>query len=251
MKYLVCKRLLAGLLVMFMAGCYQGGDAPTNTGTGVGGSTARFTIQKNHLITIEDHQVKVFSLSQPMTPVNVATFDTRITMETIFPQGEERIYIGTNEGTIIMDHQEAGILQEVAFVAHFRSCDPVVADGHYMYVTLRDGNGCGVLTSNVNQLMVFDIADVKHPELITQININRPYGLGIRADSLFVCYANGVLQYDISEPRNIEQVAGYSTQCDDLIAATDPMIFTSAEGIHLVTHSDAGLTEQAIIRAGD
>ncbi|MEY8204143.1 MAG: hypothetical protein RPR40_03625, partial [Bermanella sp.] len=65
MKYLVCKRLLAGLLVMFMAGCYQGGDAPTNTGTGVGGSTARFTIQKNHLITIEDHQVKVFSLSQP------------------------------------------------------------------------------------------------------------------------------------------------------------------------------------------
>ena len=159
-----------------------------------------------------------------MTPVNVATFHTRITMETIFPQGEERIYIGTNQGTIIMDHLEAGILQEVAFVAHFRSCDPVVADGHYMYVTLRDGNGCGVLTSNVNQLMVFDIGDVKHPELITQININRPYGLGIKAGSLFVCYANGVLQYDISEPHNIEQVANYSTQCDDLIAATDPMI---------------------------
>jgi len=242
---------MACLLMVIIQGCYQGSDTPANSGTGIGGSTARFTIQKNHLITIEDHQVKVFSLNQPMTPLHVAAFDTRITMETIFPEGEERIFIGTNDGTIIMDHKEAGILQEVAFVSHFRSCDPVVAQGNYMYVTLRDGNGCGVFTNNVNQLMVFDITDVQHPELITQININRPYGLGIQAGNLFVCYANGVLQYDISDPQNVEQVADYSTECDDLIAVTNPMILTSKEGIHLVSLSDSGLTEQAIIRAGD
>jgi len=251
MRNSLSKYMSAGLLIILMAGCNQGNEAPASTGTGVGGSTARFTIQKNHLITIEDHQVKVFSLSQPMTPVHVAAFDTRITMETIFPQGEERIYIGTNDGTIIMEHKEAGTLLEVAFVSHFRSCDPVVAHGNYMYVTLRDGNGCGVFTNDVNQLMVFDISDVQRPELVTQININRPYGLGITDGNLFVCYANGVLQYDISDPQNIAQVADYSTACDDLIAATDPMIFTSKEGIHLVTLSDIGLTEQGIIRAGD
>jgi len=251
MRHLSYKYVMACLLMVIIQGCYQGSDTPANSGTGIGGSTARFTIQKNHLITIEDHQLKVFSLSQPMTPVNVAAFDTRITMETIFPQGEERIYIGTNDGTIIMDHKEAGILQEVAFVPHFRSCDPVVAHGNYMYVTLRDGNGCGVFINDVNQLMVFDIADVQHPELVTQININRPYGLGITDGNLFVCYANGVLQYDISDPQNVNQVADYSTECDDLIAATNPMILTSKEGIHLVSLSDLGLTEQAIIRAGD
>jgi len=251
MRHLSYKTLMASLLMVVIQGCYQGNDTPANSGTGIGGSTARFTIQKNHLITIENHQVKVFSLSQPMTPVHIAAFDTRITMETIFPQGEERIFIGTNDGTIIMDHSETGILQEVAFVSHFRSCDPVVAQGNYMYVTLRDGNGCGVFTNNVNQLMVFDITDVQHPELVTQININRPYGLGIQDSNLFVCYANGVQQYDISDPQSIEKVADYSTECDDLIAATSPMIFTSKEGIHLVSLSDNGLTEQAIIRAGD
>ncbi len=109
--------------MVIIQGCYQGSDTPANSGTGIGGSTARFTIQKNHLITIEDHQVKVFSLNQPMTPVHVAAFDTRITMETIFPEGEERIFIGTNDGTIIMDHKEAGILQPCGGPGKLHVCD--------------------------------------------------------------------------------------------------------------------------------
>jgi hypothetical protein len=247
----ISKVLVLGCLVM-LAGCYDssGSDSDVSS-TGTGGSTARFVIQKNHLITVENRVVNVFSLDDPYNPLHIDILTTRLDLETISPFDGDKLLIGTNQGAVIMQHETPGTLVEVSFAAHFRSCDPVIAYGDYMYVTLRDGTKCATRETGVNQLLVFNISDITQPIKRKEINIDQPFGLGISGNNLFVCYAHGVLKFDITDPENITEIGDYSHACEDVIASTDPMIFTNDEGIRLVQDSESGLTEVAIIRAGE
>ena len=121
-----------------------------------------------------------------------------------------------------------------------------------MYVTLRDGKNCGLVSNveGVNQLLVYDIHDITQPLLQKTIELNKPYGLGIKGDSLFICYIEGVYEFDITDPISPIEIDNYSQQCNDIIAS-NPMILTGDEGIYLVQDDDPGLTEIAIIRKGE
>ncbi len=55
--------------------------------------------------------------------------------------------------------------------AHTRSCDPVIADEKYAYVTLRSGNQCMGFT---NQLEILDISDLNSPSLISTYLLTNP-----------------------------------------------------------------------------
>ncbi len=242
--------VLAGFVLL--ASCYDssGSDSDVSS-TGIGGSTARFVIQKNHLITVENKVINVFSLEEPYDPLHIDIISSRLDLETISPFDGDKLLIGTEQGAVIMLHEPPGTLSEVSFAAHFRSCDPVIASGDYMYVTLRDGTKCATGVTGVNQLLVFDISDITQPIKRKEIDIEQPFGLGISGNNLFVCYKNGVLKFDITDPENIAQIADSSNACEDVIASTDPMIFTNDEGIRLVQDHELGLTEVAIIRAGE
>ncbi len=244
------KLLLLSYLLLLM-GCFESGSNSDASSTGSGGSTARFTIQKNHLISIEDHVVNVFSLEDPFNPLHIDILTSQLTLETISPFDGDKLLIGTNQGAVIMQQEIPGTLIEISFAAHFRSCDPVIAHGDYMYVTLRDGTKCITRETGVNQLLVFDISDIAHPIKRKEIEIDQPFGLGVSGDHLFVCYADGVLKFDISNPENISEIGNYSTACEDVIASTDPMIFTNDIGVRLIKDSESGLTEMAFIRTGD
>ena len=234
-------------------GCFDSSSVSNSdvSSTGIGGSTARFTIQKNHLITIEDSIINVFSLEDPFDPLHIDVFTSNLVLETISPFDGDKLLIGTNQGAVIMQQEIPGTLVEISFAAHFRSCDPVIAHGNYMYVTLRDGTKCATGETGVNQLLVFDISNIENPLKRKEIEIDQPFGLGISGDNLFVCYASGVLKFDISDPENMTQIGDYSNACEDVIASTDPMIFTNDDGIRLVQDNESGLTEMAFIRAGD
>lgn len=240
-------------LLLSLAGCLQGeGQQPTSS-NGVGGSTARFVIQNNHLITVEDDFLQVFSLASATQPqlTNSYYTNTNLVLETIYPYEENKIMLGTNQGAIIMDHSTHGALHEISFAGHFTSCDPVIAHNGYMYVTLRAGQNCGLVnnTQGVNQLLVYDIQDITQPNLIKTIELDQPWGLGVKDNSLFVCYAQGVLKFDISDPLAIVQTGDYSASCNDIIPS-DPMILTGDDGIRLVEDNGTGLVELAIIRKG-
>ncbi len=59
---------------------------------------------------------------------------------------------------------------------HIFSCDPVVADDKYAYVTLRSGNSC---FRGVNRLDIIDISDLTNPKFATSMNMSNPYGLAL------------------------------------------------------------------------
>ena len=248
-----------------LASCVTGNDTD-NSDPGVGGSTARFVIQKGHLITIDSDYLQVFSLENPEQPKIVDEFTVRwgTVLETIYPYQENRLLIGTNDGAFIMDHSTPGELSVVMIANHVTSCDPVIAHGSIMYVTLRNGRECGVdmqTDEGVNQLLVYDISELGVVDSDTQevglatllktIELDQPWGLGINGDSLFVCVNDGVVELDIATPSDPQIIGDYSAQCNDIIASTDPMILTHNSGIRLMQNSDPGLTELAVIRAGE
>lgn len=258
------RYILASAFLFTIFGCVD--ESPGGpSSSGQGGSTARFVVQQNHLVTVEDKHIKLYSLQDPLQPnlVNeyvVSTFG--LALETVYPYSEDRLLLGTTQGAFILDHSTPGTLQELAFAQHSTRCDPVIARGNYMYVTLRDGRDCSTIqnVNGVNQLLVFDITnvgmmnefnEVTVPTLVKTIDLNQPWGLGIRDDSLFVCLADTMVEFDISTASNPIEISEHDVACNDVIAATDPMVITGDDGIVLAQKQEGLLVQLATIAKGD
>ena len=68
---------------------------------------------------------------------------------------------------------------------HITSCDPVVANDKFAYVTLSSGQN--VCNRGLNQLEVIDISNKKQPKLLQTIAMSKPQGLALSGNDLFVC----------------------------------------------------------------
>lgn len=69
---------------------------------------------------------------------------------------DDHMFLGTNSGMIIASLQNPLIPTQVGSYAHITSCDPVIVDDGYAYVTLRGGQTCRNTT--VNRLDVLKLA---------------------------------------------------------------------------------------------
>lgn len=106
-------------------------------------------------------------------------------IETLFPHSDEtgdQLYVGGNQGLYIMDAGDPGNLRKQGEISHVQACDPVVVQGDLAYVTLQ-----GSCFGERNRLEIIDVSDPSVPQLITDYNLQEPYGLGVDGDCLFVC----------------------------------------------------------------
>jgi hypothetical protein len=88
--------------------------------------------------------------------------------------------------------------------AHVQSCDPVIADDNYAYVTLRNGTMCA---GNVNQLDVLDIRTAT-PSLLKTYPLTNPHGLSKENNLLYVCEGDaGLKVFDATNVLSLKQVA--------------------------------------------
>ncbi|MDR3219871.1 MAG: hypothetical protein LBU22_13020 [Dysgonamonadaceae bacterium] len=190
---------MVGLLAM--AACSEAGDSFGDSGSpGQGGSMARFTIAGDYLYTVDNNSLRLFDLSNPPQPEYMERKDQSLSfgIETLFGM-DTLLFIGSQDGMYIYDITRPEFPQQMSFVSHIRSCDPVVASGHYAYVTLNSENTwCGNVS---NVLNIYDISNIKKPSLIAAETLNFPKGLGVDGNKLFVCDAvQGIKIYDVSEP---------------------------------------------------
>lgn len=170
--------------------------------TGVGGSLARFTIAANHLYVVDRYNLMVFGLAQPQTPVLAGNNQIGWDIETIFPY-KNFLFIGSETGLYIFDNNIPTAPVQISFFQHARACDPVVTDGDYAYVTLRDGTTC--LGFN-NQLDVLDIKDLTQPRLLKSFPMTHPIGLAVRNQYLYLCDDQAGLRiFDKTDPLLIDQ----------------------------------------------
>ncbi|MDR0386385.1 MAG: hypothetical protein LBH60_09950 [Prevotellaceae bacterium] len=224
-----------------------GGDHNTDYSSGKGGSMARFCVAGDYLFTVDHSTLKSFDISTPETPkfLSGRTQMLGFGIETIFPV-DTLLFIGSQDGMLIFHVSNNGMMQHLSTTSHIRSCDPVVAQGNYAYLTLNSNNiQCG-RTSNI--LQIYDITDLKSPVHIRDIQgFSSPRGLGIDGDRLFVC-DNGLKIYDISDrispvlKEDLYSAHIYDvTEPYDVIPLNGLLILVASSGIYQLDYSGESL----------
>ena len=175
-------------------------SSPGNGTVGQGGSLARFTIAKNHLYTVSEFDLKVFSLLIEGEPEFLTTLNLGWGIETIFPY-RDALFVGAQNGMHTVDISTPEKPQYQGSFWHTTACDPVVVDGNIAYVTLRDGTEC---EGFANQLDVVNVENLRNPYLLASFEMHHPIGLSIFKDHLYLCEDDqGFKVFDASEPEEV------------------------------------------------
>lgn len=220
-----CILLLA--FFTFMISCDQ--DSTNINGSpndGQGGSLATFALAGDYLYTVDETDLNVFNVSEIENPVQVNSVSIGFNIETLFSYGDY-LYIGSRDGMFIYEIDNPEFPKKLAEVQHFTACDPVVANDKYAFVTLWSQVGCG---NAVNQLEVYDIAEITDPVLINTRVLNQPKGLGLYGDYLIVC-DDEIKIFDVSDPESAVLVKSIDNFAFDVIIRDDVLIAICETGV--------------------
>lgn len=228
------KVFLFCLLTSLIYAC-KGDAISASPSTGVGGSTARFTIAKGYLYIVDNQSLKVYNIQNVANPTFLKKVSLNTVVETIYPFNEH-LLIGTQNGMYIFTITIPDNPQFVSVYSHIVSCDPVVADGNYAYVTLRSGTNCN---RGINVLDVIDIKDLKTPKLIKSYPMQSPYGLGVGGNLLFVTEGeNGLKVFDKTSPTELKQIKSFQDfSAVDVIPQDNILIITGKDGIYQYSYN--------------
>jgi hypothetical protein len=210
----------------------------SGSGPGVGGSLAKFTISGDHLYMLDGGDLQVADITTENNPIAKGRSYLAWDIETIFPY-KENLFIGSASGMHIMDISSPEAPSKVSTYEHVRSCDPVVVDEKYAYVTLRSGTMCQGFT---NQLEVIDIQNLRTPQLLATYPMTNPHGLGIDNSTLFICDGNdGLKAFDASDIQAINKnmLAHYKDiNATDVIPYNNILIMVGEDGLFQYDYSN-------------
>lgn len=190
----------------------------------------RFTIYQDYLYTVDYSDMRLFNISTPSSPAKTAEIPLGWDIETIFPY-QDKLFIGSRSGMHIYDNVTPSSPQYLSTFEHARSCDPVVVEGNYAYVTLRSGTECEGFN---NQLDVIDIENLTHPSLVKTYPMINPHGLGIDQGTLFICEGqDGLKVLNASDPANvIEQKHFKNMHAFDVIPLGKVLLMIGEDGLY-------------------
>ena len=197
--------------------------------TGIGGSMARYTIHDKWLYALSGNNLKIIKVDDPAAMNKENELWIRNGAETIF-QHENHLFFGTTTGMLIYDLTDPLNPVYVSKFDHILSCDPVIVQGDYAFVTLHVANGCG---ANVNRLDVIDISDLTDPLLKCSYPFTNPHGLAIRDTLLFVCDGNyGLKVMDATDPLNMQITFTYpGIHAYDVIPLPSSLLMIGDDGL--------------------
>jgi len=224
--------------------------------TGVGGSTARFTIIGDCLYTVDSSYLYLFKIQDSGAPSVWLKEYVGWNIETIFPF-DGNLLIGSTSAMYVYDVSTDALNPiKMSSITHFTSCDPVVAERDYAYVTLRSGNTCG--NSDINELQIIDISNLTQPKLKARQSMYSPSGLGVKNGILFICDGKaGVKIFDVRDtptnPKFLKQID--IETANDVIPYNNILIITTDIGVAQYDYSDLSsdikkLSEIPIVEKG-
>jgi hypothetical protein len=202
---------------------------------GIGGSMARFTIANERLYTVGQSDLNVFNISTT-DPQFVTRKNIGWNIETIYPF-KNKLFIGSATGMFIYDITNASNPALEGQFSHVASCDPVIADDKYAYVTLRSGTRCQGFT---NQLEVINISTLISPQLVKVYPMTNPFGLSKDGETLFICDGkDGVKIYNASDVKNLILIKTIGDiESYDVIAYNDIALIVAKDGLYQYNYSN-------------
>jgi hypothetical protein len=231
-KYFIGVILILGA-AMSMMRCSKSDSVGDGPGTGIGGSLNRFTIIDSFLYVLNNDRVEVYTINDGNMDFHSTTIiDSEI--ETIFPL-DSLLLIGGERGMYICKRVSGGSIQLISSYTHIRSCDPVVTDGKFAFVTLSAG--CG---NFANQLDILDIQDPFNPVLLKTYQFEGPKGLGIDDDLLFLCDTPvGLMIFDRSNIFDLKLIQQFThINPVDVIPYNGLLLVMTESSIHQFDYSD-------------
>ena len=219
------------------------GNAPTttygNTNTpGTGGSTARFTVANNTLYIVDNSTLHVYDVTSPVSPLHVNDKSVGWSIETIFPFNNH-LFIGSSSGFYIYDISSPQNPNYISEYSHITACDPVTVDSHYAYFTLSGDAPCH---KDVNELDIVDISNLQSPSLVTTVPMTDPKGVGVDAQTLFVCDSkDGLKVYNTTNINNVQNsmIAQFSNiNSFDVIPYNKHLIMVGSSGLYQYDYSN-------------
>ena len=221
---------------------YSFGDksAVPSTGSGTGGSSARFTIVNDRLYAVTQSEMKLFNVKTPSKPVNEGSVNLGFGIETIFPY-KNMLFLGTTTGVQIWDNKVPTAPKYISRLDHARACDPVVVENDIAYVTLRSVNNfsrCGVALAN--QLDVIDVSNPASPVLKKTYDMISPYGLGVDNKKLFICEGtNGLKTFDATNSLDIKLLQHFKNMdAYDVIPLNKTLMMIGKDGLYQYDYSN-------------
>lgn len=220
------------------------GEDDAAASTSQGGSMARFSIVGDWLYVLKYATVKVFDISSPFNPDSYGEFNTSWTVETVFAY-QDYLFLGANDGVHIFSITNRAVPAFVTQFTHVRSYDPVVVQGNYAFVTLR--NLWWVDDGGPNsRLEVYQVNQVTNMTKLAHYGLDNPYGLAASGDQLYICDGfSGLRIYDISNPESVVRrntVSGPVTY--DVIRTAAGLVVSAGEGVYLYDLTDPWLPGQ-------
>jgi len=227
-----------GVAFLEMANSAGASSGVSGSGTGFGGSMARFGIKDKVLYIVDQNNLKVFDITNKTSPAKMGDFYPGWNIETMFLSGNN-MFLGTTTGMIIYDITNPLVPTSRVFFNHARSCDPVIVDDTLAYVTLRSGTNCG---GTVNCLDVVNIKNINTPILLATYSMTNPHGLGKSGDLLFICDGSAGLKiYDAADPKTIGNKLIYSypnINAYDVIPIGTLLVMIGDNGLYQYSYSD-------------
>jgi hypothetical protein len=204
--------------------------------TGVGGSMSRFTIVNNYLYAVSNSELYAINIANGDAPQLASSKNMGWNIETIYPF-KDRLFIGSRTGMFIYNLSNPADPAKVSQFTHATSCDPVIADDNYAYVTLRSGTTCN---ATINQLDVIDVSNLSTPLLRKTVQLTNPHGLAKDGNKLFICDGKaGLKLFDASTPtapQMVNQIPGIETF--DVIALDGRAIVVAKDGLYQYDYSN-------------
>lgn len=222
--------------VFFNASAASGSQSSGPSPTGRGGSMARFTIMNDRLYTVGASELDVFNISNANDPVPTNNVHIGWNIETIYPF-KDKLFIGSMNGMYIYNVSNPDAPAAAGQFQHARTCDPVIADDNYAYVTLSSGNACAGF---INQLDVLKLNNITDPQLIKTYQLNNPKGLSKSGNYLFICDGNAGLKIfnasDVSNLQLVKTIGGIDTY--DVIAWNNIALVVAKDGLYQYDYTD-------------
>ena len=213
---------------------------------GFGVALAKYAAPKRTCLeALHDSYIQLVRIDDPVNPSLWSTVDVGWGIETIFPYGDY-LFIGSTTGMFIYDNTNPDNPIKLSAFAHVTSCDPVVAQGDYAYVTLRAGSFCG---GGENRLDILDIADLTNPLMVESYAMQGPFGLGIDGSFLFVCDGvAGLKVYDVTDPMNINLIAfETNNETYDVLLIPPLAIVVGPDGLDQYDYTDVATTGELVL----
>jgi hypothetical protein len=215
---------------------FDSGNSGSGGNSGINGSMSRFTLYRDYLYTVINNYMSVFDLSGEKPVKSVEDIYIGGNVETIFSY-KENMFMGTPTGMMIYSVANPLNPQYQSFISHVFGCDPVVVEDDIAYVTIHSGNTCG---QNSNELLIYDVSDVRQPKHIVSYAMTNPKGLGIDSGTLFLC-DDGLKIFNATDPQIMmgRKLAHYSGMDGyDVIPFNNTLMMIADNGLYQYDYTD-------------